>query len=620
MRRVLVINPGSTSTKLAVYDDEAQVVAATVRHAAADLAPRVADQALLRRAVVLAELARADVPLATLDAVVGRGGLCRPLPGGTYRVDAALLADLGGARYGEHASNLGGILADGLAREAAAARDSAATRAEPAQGAETAVSTHNRGVSALSSCLPAFVVDPVVVDELEPVARLSGHPEIERRSIFHALNQKAVARRYAAETGRRYDDLNLIVAHLGGGISVGAHRRGRVVDVNNALDGDGPFAPERAGGLPTASWVKFLLSGRYAPDEARRLLVGRGGWTSLLGTSDAREVDARAAAGDAAATLARDALAYQVAKEIGSCAAALRGRVDAVLLTGGLAHDSAIVAAITERVRFVADVAVYPGEDELPALRDGALRVLRGQEAARSYADVAAPPPNPVLVVTGHYGSGKTEFAVNLALAEAAAGRRVALADLDIVNPYFRSRERAALMEDAGVRVISSSLGHVTTLELPAISPEIRGPLTDAGVEVILDLGGDAVGAKILAQFGADVRRREHRLLLVVNANRPETATADAVLGYLRQIESVTGLAASGLVSNTHLLRETTTADVRAGIRLCADVTLASGVPLAYVSAIPDALTGLTRAERSDLDAAGVRLLPIGLYLRDEWM
>jgi len=468
--------------------------------------------------------------------------------------------------------------------------------------------------------LPAFVVDPVVVDELEPVARFSGHPEIERRSIFHALNSKAVARRHAAAIGRRYDELNLVVAHLGGGISVGAHRRGRVVDVNNALDGDGPFAPERAGGLPTASWVKLLLSERYTPEEARRLLVGRGGWASLLGTSDAREVERRIAAGDAAATLARDALAYQVAKEIGSCAAVLRGQVDAVLLTGGLAHDEAVVAAIAERVRFIAPVAVYPGEDELPALRDGALRVLRGAEAARSYADVAAPAPNPVLVVTGHYGSGKSEFAVNLALAEAAAGRRVALADLDIVNPYFRSRERADLLEGVGVRVISSSLGHVTTLELPAISPEIRGPLTDAGVEVILDLGGDAVGAKILAQFAADVRRREHRLLLVVNANRPETATADAVLGYLAQIESVTGLRASGLVSNTHLLRETTTADVRAGLALCAEVTRAGGVPLAYVSAIPDALAGLTPTERADLDAAGVRLLPIGLYLRDEWM
>lgn len=220
-----------------------------------------------------------------------------------------------------------------------------------------------------------------------------------------------------------------------------------------------------------------------------------------------------------------------------------------------------------------------------------------------------------VRVVCGHYGSGKTEFSVSLALAEAARGHRVAVADLDIVNPYFRSRERAELMEASGIRVISSMLGHETTLELPAIPPEVRGPLGDRGCEVILDMGGDAVGAKILAQFRADVRRRWHQLLIVVNAYRPETATVDGVLGYLESIESVAGLAASGLVSNTHLLRDTTTDDVRAGLELCREVSRASGVPIAYVAAIPDALAGMGPAE-----VGASELLPIGMYLRDDWM
>lgn len=369
MSRVLVLNPGSTSTKLAVYDDEVEVCAATVRHSVAELAGAdgLAGQAALRRDVIAAELAAAGVPIGSLDAVVGRGGLTRPVPGGTYLVDADLLTALA-APVGEHASNVGGPLAAEFAAAAGA--------------------------------VPAFIVDPVVVDELDDVARFSGHPEIERRSIFHALNSKAVARRYAAGTGRRYDELNLIVAHLGGGISVGAHRHGRVVDVNNALDGDGPFAPERAGGLPAASWVKLLLNAEMTPETARRLLVGGGGLASLVGTSDVREV-ARLAGGEgtsggevaageavspARARLALYALGYQVAKEIGSRAAALSGEVDAILLTGGLAHDESIVAAITARVDWIAPVVVFPGEDELAALRDGALRVLRGEEPARSYA------------------------------------------------------------------------------------------------------------------------------------------------------------------------------------------------------------------------------------------
>ena len=354
MTRIPCLNPGSTSTKIGLFEDLTEVYAGAVHHPPEELAgfERVVDQANHRYRAVLGLLDGAGVPLGDLDAVVGRGGLTRPIPGGTYEISPLLLSDVTNSPMGEHASNLGAILADRLGRA--------------------------RGV-------PAYIVDPVMVDELDPLARLSGHPEIERRSIFHALNAKAVARRYAREHHCRYEEVNLIVAHLGGGISVGAHHQGWVVDVNNALNGDGPFAPERAGGLPTASWAQLCLSGRYSPAECRKLLAGRGGLVSLLGTNDAREARARADAGDATAALVLDALAYQVAKEIGACAAVLRGAVDAVILTGGLAHDEALVAAVTARVRFIARVVVHPGEDELLALAEGALRVLRGEEKAKRY-------------------------------------------------------------------------------------------------------------------------------------------------------------------------------------------------------------------------------------------
>lgn len=359
MTRVLTINPGSTSTKVGVFDDERAAMIVAIRHEASDLDvfERVADQAHWRLGLVLAALEAASIAPASLDAVAARGGLCRPIPGGTYGVDEALLADLTASAYGEHASNLGAPLAWALADLAG---------------------------------VPAFIVDPVVVDELDDVARFSGHPAITRRSVFHALNHKAVARRYAAARGRDHTELDLIVAHLGGGISVGAHHRGRVIDVNNALDGDGPFAPERAGGLPTAAWAALVASGRYEVGELRRLLAGRGGLMSLLGTNDLIEVADRADAGDARAVLARDALAYQVAKEIGSAAAVLHGRVDAILLTGGVARDPEVVDGIRARVAWIAPVELYPGEDELPALRDGALRVLRGQEQALSYGEAMA--------------------------------------------------------------------------------------------------------------------------------------------------------------------------------------------------------------------------------------
>ncbi len=252
---------------------------------------------------------------------------------------------------------------------------------------------------------------------------------------------------------------------------------------------------------------------------------------------------------------------------------------------------------------------------QLAELVEAPVEALRQAEGAHQLAE---PVEAPVYVVCGHYGSGKTEFSVSLALREADKGRRVALADLDIVNPYFRSRERAELMEAHGIRVISSMLGHETTIEIPAISPEVRAPLADRSTEVILDMGGDAVGAKILAQFRAQIRTRPHELLIVVNAYRPETATLDGVLRYLDSIQSVAGLRASGLVSNTHLLRDTTADDVRTGLELCREVSRACGVPIKYVAAIPAALDDPPLAEL--IEATGARKLPIGMHLRDDWM
>ncbi|BAD40811.1 butyrate kinase [Symbiobacterium thermophilum] len=356
-QRLLIINPGSTSTKIAVYDDDSPLFAETLRHSAADLAcfRDVAAQFPFRRDLILEALDAHGVSLSSLTAVVGRGGLLRPVRGGTYRVDAAMLAELSRAAHGEHASNLGALLAHEIAQAAGG--------------------------------VPAFIVDPVVVDELEPVARLTGLPEMPRRSVFHALNQKAVARRAAADLGRAYTEVNLVVVHLGGGISVGAHRRGRVVDVNNALDGEGPMAPERAGTVPSLGLVHLAFSWQHTLREVGRMLVGRGGLVAHVGTNDARRVEERIAAGDEAARVAYRAMAYQVAKEVGRAAVALGGQVDRIVLTGGLAHSEMLTGWIAEQVEWIAPVAVYPGEDEMAALAAGALRVLRGEEPAQVYGE-----------------------------------------------------------------------------------------------------------------------------------------------------------------------------------------------------------------------------------------
>ncbi|WP_456278352.1 butyrate kinase [Bacillus sp. AK128] len=352
--RILVLNPGSTSTKIGVFSNEVSVFEKTIRHDAAYIStfPSIIDQYEFRKQTILEALDHEGINTSKLNAVCGRGGLLRPIQGGTYDVNDQMLVDLRKGYSGQHASNLGGIIAYEIA-------------------------------SGLN--IPSYIVDPVVVDELDEIARISGVPEIERKSIFHALNQKAVARRVARELGKPYEELNLIVTHMGGGITVGAHKNGKVIDVNNGLHGDGPFSPERAGTVPAGDLVSLCFSGEYYREEVMKKLVGNGGLVGYLGTSDAVKVEKLIEAGNEQAKIVYDAMAYQVAKEIGSAAAVLFGKVDRIILTGGLAYGKEFVKSITDRVNWIADVIVQPGENELQALAEGALRVLQGTEQAKIY-------------------------------------------------------------------------------------------------------------------------------------------------------------------------------------------------------------------------------------------
>lgn len=352
--RLLIINPGSTSTKIAIFDNEKLVLEQTLRHSNEELSSytRIIDQLEFRKNIILDTLNANGINITKLSAVVGRGGLLKPMEGGTYIVNDKMLEDLKGTVMGEHASNLGGILANEIASQLG---------------------------------IPAYIVDPVVVDEMDEIARVSGMPEIKRICIWHALNQKAVARRAAVDLGKKYEELNLIVAHLGGGISVGVHKKGRIVDVNNALNGEGPFSPERTGSLPVIGLMKLCYSGKYTIDEINKKIAGKGGLVAYLGTNDGREVVKMIESGDKNAEMVYKAMAYQVAKEIGACAAVLEGKVDAVCLTGGLAYDKLLVGWIKESVEFIGDVRIYPGEDEMIALAEGGLRVLRKEETAKEY-------------------------------------------------------------------------------------------------------------------------------------------------------------------------------------------------------------------------------------------
>lgn len=350
----LIINPGSTSTKIGVFEDETLLFEETLRHSTEEIAQyaSIVEQKDFRKDIIVNLLKEKDFDINSLNMVVGRGGMLKPIPGGTYAVSDELLEDLKIGKQGQHASNLGGILAKEIGD---------------------------------SIGVPSYIVDPVVVDELEPVSRYSGVPELPRTSVFHALNQKAVAKRYAKEQGKDYASLNLVVVHMGGGVSVGAHKQGKVVDVFNALDGDGAFSPERAGAVPSGALIKMCFSGQYTEKEVYKKIVGGGGFNAYCGTNDMRNVEKMVSEGDKKAEEVREAFIAQVAKDIGAMACVLNGKVDQIIMTGGIAYDKAVTTGLKERAGWIAPVTVYPGEDELMALVQGGLRVLNGEEKPMVY-------------------------------------------------------------------------------------------------------------------------------------------------------------------------------------------------------------------------------------------
>jgi butyrate kinase len=355
-RLILVINPGSTSTKFALFEEENILFEKTLSHEHSELSKYklITDQFEFRKNLIMQELHNRNCNLERIAVVVGRGGLVKPIESGIYEVNEKMLADLKTGLLGQHASNLGGIIAHDIAVALPDAK--------------------------------AYIVDPVVVDELQPLARISGHPAIERISIFHALNQKAVARMYAATAAKNYEDLNLIIAHMGGGISVGAHKKGKVIDVNNALHGDGPFSPERSGTLPAGQLADLCFSGKYSHAEIKSMITGKGGMMAYLGTNSFKDVCKMAEEGDRKAILIKDAAAYQVSKEIGAMAAVLEGKVDAVILTGGLVYNVSFVNSIKSMVQFIAKVMIYPGEDEIKSLAFNGLLALSGEIAIKTYS------------------------------------------------------------------------------------------------------------------------------------------------------------------------------------------------------------------------------------------
>jgi butyrate kinase len=354
-KHILAINPGSTSTKIAVYLNTRVVFLKNVRHPGDELKQfqTITDQYEYRKEIILHELKHAEIDLSQIEAVVGRGGLLHPIKSGVYSVNDRMKEDLRQGVLGEHASNLGGLIADDIAKSLPNAR--------------------------------AFIADPVVVDELEDVARITGHPKFSRVSIFHALNHKAVGRAYARLVNRQYEEMNLVIAHLGGGISIGAHEKGKVIDVNQALDGEGPLSPERAGTLPAGTLAKLCFSGEYSYHDMKKLITGEGGLMAWFGTNNAYEIEMLAADGNARAMLIQNAMAYQVGKAIGAMSSVLKGEVDTIILTGGIAHNTALVEYIKRMVSFIAPVVIYPGEDEMHALAMNGLRVLRGELECKEY-------------------------------------------------------------------------------------------------------------------------------------------------------------------------------------------------------------------------------------------
>ncbi|MCK4663170.1 MAG: butyrate kinase [Bacteroidales bacterium] len=354
-KRILAINPGSTSTKIAVYINNKSIFLKTIRHSSDEINKfeKITDQFQFRKDIIMQELINAGIEINMITIVVGRGGLVKPIESGIYEVNEKMIKDLKKGILGEHASNLGGLIANDIAKSLPNAK--------------------------------AYIADPVVVDEMEDVARITGHPEFERLSIFHALNQKAIARTYSKVINKNYEDINLIIAHLGGGISVGAHKKGKVIDVNNALDGEGAFSPERTGTLPAGALAKLCFSGKYTLPEIKKMITGKGGLVALMGTNDAQETEIKAKDGDEKAKLIQDAMSYQIAKEIGALATVLKGQVDAIILTGGIAHNQFLVNYVKDMVSFIAPVISYPGEDEMKALAMNGLMVLNGEISPKEY-------------------------------------------------------------------------------------------------------------------------------------------------------------------------------------------------------------------------------------------
>lgn len=353
-KRILVLNLGSTSTKVAIYEDEKAILTESVGHSPEELKKyhSIFDQYELRKQSILDVMEKHGISLDALDGIASRGSNVKPILGGIYEITAEMIEDMKCGRYGLHANMYGGMVAYDLSRQ---------------------------------KNIPALTVDPPTIDEMSVHAKYSGVPQLWRQSRFHALNQKATARKIAAKLGKGYDEANLIVAHLGGGISVGAHKKGRVVDVNNALDGDGPFSPERAGSLPAGDLVKLCFSGDHNLEEVMKLVQGGGGLMAYLGTTSGLEIEKRISEGDEVAGEVFEAMSYQVAKEIGACAAVLEGEVDAIALTGSLAYSNRLVGSLTRKVSFIAPVLLDPGENEMDALAAGAMRYFNGTEKLAIY-------------------------------------------------------------------------------------------------------------------------------------------------------------------------------------------------------------------------------------------
>jgi butyrate kinase len=352
---IVAINPGATSTKISVTLHNKFIFLKNIRHQVEQLQSfkQTSDQLEFRMGLVLQEVRENHVPFDQVGLIIARGGLIHPIESGVYEVNEAMLSDLREGIMGDHASNLGGLIAHELLDQFPHAK--------------------------------AYIADPVVVDELQDVARISGHPQFHRISIFHALNQKSTARTYAHSRGMEYEDLNLIVAHLGSGISVGAHKKGRVIDVNNALDGEGPFGPERAGTLPAGELARYCLETGKELQEVEAMLTGAGGIFAYMGYKDAQKLERSAREGDPKARLIQNAMGYQISKEIGAMAAVLGGEVHAILITGGIAHNPDLTGYIKERVAFIAPVFIYPGEDEMRALALNGSMLLNGKISPREY-------------------------------------------------------------------------------------------------------------------------------------------------------------------------------------------------------------------------------------------